>query len=61
MCRAKPKEPCTLTTGHPCVKTHLARTLAAAKVPRPDNFGRASLRSLETYALRSLRLLFPRK
>jgi len=43
MCRAKPKQPCTLSTGHPSAKTHLARGLAAAKVPPPANFGQAAL------------------
>jgi len=31
VCRAKPKEKCTLSTGHPCVKTHHDRSMAAAK------------------------------
>jgi len=43
MCRAKPKERCTMSTGHPSAKTHLARGLAAAKVPAPPNPGRAAL------------------
>jgi hypothetical protein len=32
MCGAKPKEKCTLTTGHPSIKTHLAQRLAAQGV-----------------------------
>lgn len=47
MCRALPKERCTLSTGHPSAKTHLARSVAAAKAPRPENPGRAALRILK--------------
>src|ERR1019366_10193635 len=46
MCGAKPKEKCTLSTGHPSNKTHNARDLAAAKVSRPENSGLAALRVL---------------
>ena len=60
MCRARPKERCTLTTGHPSVKTHLARGLAAAKVARPENAGEAIVRILKTSS-RGLRLLFQHK
>lgn len=58
MCRAKPKERCTLTTGHPSEKTHLARGLAAAKVAPPDSPPRAALRMLTKAADRGLRSLF---
>jgi hypothetical protein len=61
MCRAKPKERCTLTTGHPSAKTHLARGLAAAKVPPPDNPGQAALRFLKGLTSRGLRALFQHK
>jgi hypothetical protein len=61
MCRAKAKEQCTLTTGHPSDKTHLARQLAASKVSRPENSGLAALRSLKTATGRGLRSLFPQK
>jgi hypothetical protein len=61
MCRAKPKEQCTLSTGHPSTKTHLARGLAAAKVPRPENPGYALLRVLKEVASRGLRAIFQRK
>lgn len=61
MCRAKPKERCTLTTGHPSAKTHLARGLAAAKVPRPDNPGQAALRFLKGLTSRGFRALFQHK
>jgi hypothetical protein len=60
-CRAKPKQQCTLSTGHPCVKTHLARTLAAAKVSRPDNFVQAALRTVGQVTGRGLRALFQHK
>ncbi len=61
MCRAQPKEKCTLSTGHPCVKTHLARAQAAAKAPRAERSGQAALRNLKTLAHRSFRALFHKK
>jgi len=61
MCAAKPKQKCTLTTGHPSIKTHLARRLAAAKVPPPQNSGFAALRFLRTLTGRGLRVLFQHK
>jgi hypothetical protein len=61
MCRAKPKQQCTLSTGHPSAKTHLARGLAAAKVPAPDNPVQATLRILKSMTSRGLRALFPHK
>jgi hypothetical protein len=60
-CRAQPKEKCTLTTGHPCVKTHLARALAAAKAPPAENSGQAALRTLKTFTTRGFRALFQNK
>ena len=61
MCRAKPKEPCTLSTGHPSAKTHLARGLAAAKVPPPANFGQAALLFVKSITGRGFRALFHQK
>lgn len=61
ICRAKPKEQCTLTTGHPSAKTHSARQLAAAKVPCPENSGLAALRTLKSATGRGLRVLFQHK
>jgi hypothetical protein len=61
MCGAKPKEKCTLTTGHPSIKTHLARRLAAAKVSPPENSGYAALRFLRALTSRGLRVLFQHK
>jgi hypothetical protein len=61
MCRAKPKEKCTLSTGHPCLKTHLARDLAAARVSRPENSAEAALRILKAATSRGLRVLFQHK
>lgn len=61
MCRAQPNEKCTLTTGHPCVKTHLARALAADKAPRAENSGQAALRNLKALANRSFHALFHKK
>jgi hypothetical protein len=59
-CRAQPKEKCTLSTGHPCLKTHLARTQAAAKVSRPENSGQTALRTLKAFTKRA-RALFQNK
>jgi hypothetical protein len=61
VCRAKPREKCTMTTGHPSNKTHLDRGLAAAKVPRPERSGRAFLRSVQALTSQGLRILFQRK
>ena len=57
-CRAKAKEKCTLSTGHPSLKTHADRELAAAKVPPPQNFGQSGLRMLKAITNRGLRILF---
>ena len=57
-CRAKPKEQCTLTTGHPSIKTHTKRAVAAAKACRPESSGEAALRSLWTLAANGFRTLF---
>jgi hypothetical protein len=61
VCRAKPKEKCTLTTGHPSNKTHLDRGLAAAKAPRPESYSHAALRFLRALTSRGLRVLFQHK
>ncbi len=61
VCRAKPKEKCTLTTGHPSNKTHLDRGLAAAKAPRPESSGHVALRILRAMTSRGLRVLFQHK
>ena len=61
MCRAKPGEQCTLTTGHPVAKTHLARGLAAAKVPPPVNLVQRALRAVKQVTNRGLRALFQHK
>jgi hypothetical protein len=57
-CRAKAKEKCTLSTGHPSIKTHADRELAAAKLPPPQNFGQSGLRVLKEITSRGLRVLF---
>jgi hypothetical protein len=61
MCRAKPKEPCTLTTGHPSEKTHLAREQAAGKVSRPETSGRTAMRMLRNAAKRGFDGLFSKR
>jgi hypothetical protein len=61
MCRAKPKEKCTLSTGHPSAKTHLARREAAAKVPPPENPGQALVRMLKSITGRGFRAIFQHK
>ena len=58
VCRAKPKEQCTLTTGHPSIKTHLKRAVAAAKASRPESSTQAALRSLRGFATRGFDTLF---
>jgi hypothetical protein len=60
-CGAKPKEKCTLSTGHPSVKTHIDRDVAAAKVAPPANYGLAVLRMMKALTSRGLRLLFQHK
>jgi hypothetical protein len=57
VCRAKPKEQCTFTTGHPSVKTHIKRAVAAAKA-RSESSGQAALRSLRGFATRAFQALF---
>jgi hypothetical protein len=61
VCRAKPKEKCTFTTGHPSNKTHLDRGRAAAKAPRPESPGHAALRFLQALTSRGFRRLFHKK
>lgn len=61
MCGAKPKEQCTLSTGHPSAKTHLARSVAAGKAPRPENSGQAALRILKSATSHSFRAIFHHK
>jgi len=61
VCRAKPKEKCTLTTGHPSNQTHLDRSRAAAKAPRPENVGHTVLRSLRALMSHGVHLLFHHK
>jgi len=58
VCRAKPKEQCTFTTGHPSVKTHTKRALAAAEASRPESSGQTALRSLRGLATSGFRALF---
>jgi len=58
MCGAKPKEKCTLSTGHPSEKTHLDRSLAAAKTRHPANSGQSTLQILMAATSRGLRTLF---
>jgi hypothetical protein len=61
VCRAKPKERCTLTTGHPSIKTHTDRALAAAKAPRPESSSSAAFHSLRALAASGFRALFHHK
>jgi len=58
VCRAKPKEQCTFTTGHPSVKTHIKRALAATIASPSESSGQAALRSLRAFATKSFRALF---
>ena len=61
MCGAKPQEKCTLSTGHPSIKTHRNRELAAAKVSQPESSGQSALRILKSATNRGLRGLFQHK
>ena len=58
VCRAKPKEQCTLTTGHPSIKTHTKRSLAAANASPPESSGQAALRYLRALTASGVRALF---
>ena len=60
-CGAKPKEKCTMSTGHPSTKTHLIREVAAAKVSAPDNVAQTVLRIMKAVTSRGLRVLFQHK
>jgi hypothetical protein len=60
MCGAKPKQKCTLSTGHPSKKTHLDRELAAVKLARPESSAQAALRVLKAFTS-SLRFRFQHK
>jgi hypothetical protein len=57
VCRALPKEQCTLSTGKPCLKTHLDRSLAAANAGPGENFSQGALRILKATS-HGLRVLF---
>lgn len=61
MCGAKPRARCTASTGHPSVKTHLDRDLAAASYARPETSGDAVLRILKSMTSRGLRILAQHK
>ena len=56
---AKPRERCTLSTGQPWVKTHLARKLAASE-SGTEILGHAALRTLIAATSGALRILFQR-
>ena len=59
VCKAKPKEKCTLSTGQECVKTHLDRGLAATKAGRrPENSVEATLRVVKAAASRGFHNIF---
>ena len=58
VCRAKPKEQCTFTTGHPSLKTHIKRAAAATEASPSESSGQAALRSLRGFATSGFRALF---
>jgi len=58
VCRAKPKEQCTFTTGHPSVKTHLKRAVAATEASPSESSGQAALRSLRGFVTKGFRAMF---
>jgi hypothetical protein len=61
MCRAKPKQPCTLSTGHPSAKTHLAREQAAARMSPPETLSQRAIKVVKNLNWHSIRLLFQHK
>jgi hypothetical protein len=58
MCGAKPKQKCTLSTGHPSLKTHRDRSLAAEKAGPPENMSHATMRIVKAATSRGFRSLF---
>jgi hypothetical protein len=60
VCRAKPTERCTLTTGHPSQKTHHDRSVAAAKAGPPENIAQTGLRKLIAAGSSGWHILFQR-
>ena len=58
VCRAKPREQCTFTTGHPSIKTHIKRAVAASEASPSESSGQAALRSLRGFAMSGFRALF---
>lgn len=61
VCLAEPREKCKLSTGKPCVKTHLDRRLFAAKMARSENFGQAAVRVVKQATSRTFGILFPQR
>jgi hypothetical protein len=61
VCLALPREKCTLSTGKPCLKTHLDRRLFAAKTVRTENFGQAAVRIVRDATTRTFGILFPHR
>ena len=61
VCLALPREKCTLSTGQPCVKTHLDRRSLAAKMTHSENFGQAVVRVVKDATHRTLGILFPQR
>lgn len=47
-----------LSTGKPCLKTHLDRRLFAARMSHSENFGQAALRVVREATSRTFGLLF---
>jgi hypothetical protein len=58
ICGALPTAKCTLSTGHPSLKTHSARELAATKAPASGHSGFAPLRMLRAVTTGGIRVLF---
>ena len=58
VCLAMPREQCKLSTGKPCLKTHLDRRLFAAKMVRSENFGQSAVRVVKEASNRTWNILF---
>jgi hypothetical protein len=61
VCLAVPREKCTLSTGKPCVKTHMDRRLLAGKMAVSENFGQAAVRIVKHATSRTFGILFPQR
>jgi hypothetical protein len=57
VCQAVPREQCKLSSGKPCIKTHLDRQILASKVTLSENLGQTTVR----LAKKTFNILFPQR